>query len=349
MHEQYLHRCKISNLTCQTWSRETSVQTPPRNILVTIEHTDSKAFHNFAITLLLTRMLARIIVDEPHLILSHEKFRPIMHTLKWLGQQNTQVALTTATLPPSLEQDLFKAVGITTATVCRSKTSRPNISFNVVRCTMSTLDNTLVAEYHKFLHKPGAKQALVFCLSKADVERVSGLLGVPYCHSEMTEEQVDTLLARFRRGDFKAIVTTSLLGVALDVADVTDVFHLDYPRDILSFAQEVGRGGRNSSLAWSTVIAPTDGQPCYPENDQFGARLVRDALDNDTLCRRLLVQMFLDGQAEPCAMMEGITHLCDVCARSALTPPLRSDSSVFPPDLLGRYTSHTSQLTFSRP
>jgi superfamily II DNA/RNA helicase len=267
-----------------------------------------------------------------------------MHTLGWLGQQNIQIVLTTATLPPSLEQDLFKAVGITTATVCRSKTNRPNISFNVVRCRQASLDDTLVAEYDNFLKNPKSSQALIFCLGKPDVERVAKRLGVPYCHSGMTEDEVDSLLARFRRGEFKAIVSTSLLGVALDVPDVTDVFHLDYPRDILSFSQEVGRSGRNSSVAWSTVIAPTDSEPHYPYNDKFGARLLREALDNDAICLRLTVQLFLDGQAEPCTMMEGNTHLCHVCRRLTKTRPTRTESSLFPANLLGSFDTSQSAL-----
>src|ERR1700727_358924 len=51
MHEQYEGRFKEQNVTCETWSYETSSESPPLHILATIETTDASIFHNHVVIL----------------------------------------------------------------------------------------------------------------------------------------------------------------------------------------------------------------------------------------------------------------------------------------------------------
>jgi hypothetical protein len=85
MHEQYLSRCKHHSMTCKTWTRATSLDRPPHHILITIEHTESVPLHLFIDSIVAHHLLSLVVVDEAHLVLTHDSFRAVMDTLKWLG------------------------------------------------------------------------------------------------------------------------------------------------------------------------------------------------------------------------------------------------------------------------
>lgn len=69
-----------------------------------------------------------------------------MKLLQWVASIPVQILLMTVTLPPSLEETLFQAVGITSIIIVRALTPHPNISFRVV-CAPSNIDLTVKDEY----------------------------------------------------------------------------------------------------------------------------------------------------------------------------------------------------------
>jgi hypothetical protein len=163
----------------------------------------------------------------------------------------------------------------------------------------------------------------------------------------MTQDEIDGLLGKFRAGTVRAIACTSILGVGLDVQNITHVIHRGYPRDALSYIQEVGRLARDeaTTMAWSTVVLP----PSTPvvQLDRFGSRLIQLALDDTFHCRRLLIQMFVDGIAEPCTLMEGKVHLCDNCKALSQSKPESNTSLVFPSRLMEEGLGRTSLHFFN--
>lgn len=339
MHEQYKTRCAEHGMTYEVWSSSTSSSTPPRNILVTIESTDSASFHEYLHILITSGRLARIIVDEAHLAMLHDSFRPIMLTLIWAGKQNVQVVLQSATCPPHLVPELFAKFGISQYTICRGKTCRPNVSYNVIRTKVSDMEDRLDRLHAYALSQSTTNQVLIFCRSKEIAEETAQRLNVPFCHANMSAEATEYLLGQFRRAEVRTIVATPILGVALDVPDVDWVIHFDYPYNMMGYIQEAGRAGRkNGSIAFSFVIAPIDGWlPKDPDPDRFGTRLIRDSLNNEALCRRWMMQMFNDGVGEPCSMMDGVSHFCDNCRRVSHALPERGAPNEFSLDMVNPY------------
>ena len=336
MHEQYHLRCKSHHMSCQTWSPATSPDNPPSHILVTIQHSDSVVFHTFISRLVSSRHLSRAVVDEAHIVLTHDMFRAVMKTLRWLGSIACQILLLSATVGPSLVDDLFEAFGITHYIVLREPTNRPNLSFNVTHS--STPHQTLDYMVHDILSQPAPHKAIIFCRSREVAELIAGRLGVPFCHGRMTPPEINSVLSQLRMGIVRLIVSTSVLGVALDVMDLKWVIHFDYPYDIISYIQETGRAGQlTGTPAFSHVIIPQNSTVRYPVPDRFGAKLVYDWANNTQLCCRWLMQLFNDGVAEPCSMMRGVSHLCDICNVARLHPPERGALDPHTHDLILPY------------
>lgn len=330
MHEQYRKRCRDHHMTCETWTWTSSASTPSQNVLVTIEDTDKAALKVYMNVLVATGLIARVIVDEAHLAESHSFFRPIMDLIQWLGSQNIQIILQSASVPISIEADLFRRFGISMYVVCREKTTRNNISYNVIHT--DSITDTLDSMCRKVLEESESNKLMVFCRSKSECMSTAERLGLPYCDGGMDQTQVDQVLDDLRSGKVRGVVATILLGVALDVPDVSHVFHEDYPYNMVGFIQESGRPGRvRGSKGYSYVIVKHDSPNpnTVPNDDRLGAELVYIWVNTDTICRRWLIQVFIDGAGEPCPMLNGTVHLCDTCNGQCAVLPERGAPNAF--------------------
>jgi len=326
MHEQYKLRTREQGISCESWTTQLSANNAPRHILAAVEQSEGPKFQDFVCQLVMLGLLARIILDELHLVLTHAEFRPVMHTIEWAGRQNVQIVGQTATLPPSLEASAFAKLGITNYAVCRSKTTRPNISYKVIRSfdAYSKLRELVQAG----LNHSQTSSVIIFVRSQAESISLANILGGVACHSDLTPEQMDDILRQLRVGSIRVVVSTTILGVALNVPSISHVIHFGYPWDFLSYTQESGRAGRvPEEKAWSTIlISMTAAKPKCPDPDPFGMGLMTDWIHQDTICRRIGLMTFNDGVAEPCAALDGgITHLCDVCQALSIQPPSREE------------------------
>jgi superfamily II DNA or RNA helicase len=356
MHEQYLNRCRRYRLTCDKWHPSSTVPNTPQNLLVTIEATESERFHQFLLQLNQEGRLARVILDEAHLILTHDDFRPVMSTLTWLGEQAIQLVLLTATLPPALQTKLFQAVSLTGPLLLRLPTPRPNISFRVVRVPAKEDLEPHVVNVHQQALVEGDK-ILIFCSSRSLVDSYSQTLGVPGLHAQYSSEEIHDTIARFRAGEVRTIVATCILGVGLDVPAVTHVIHAGLPYDVISFAQEVGRLGRDKDTrkAWSVVVSHPNQFRKEPQEDLYGGKLMMEWFRDDRTCRRIALQTFLDGHAVPCAMLGPDVHLCDNCETKSqetfedIVPPPNSPLPRLPISLPRPPPSHIPKATPSAP
>ena len=336
MHEQYHIRCRAHAMPCETWSCLTSSDNPPHHILVTIEHTDRLVFHDFVTRLVSSHRLALIVIDEAHLALSHNSFRDIMSTLQWLGSTPCQILLISGSAGPSLVRELFAKFGITHYVICREKTSRPNISYNVIRSP--TPADTLHHKVLETLSETDSGKAIIFCRSRHDAQATAECLQVPFCHGHMTKDEINAVLKAFGTPSVHLIISTTVLGVALDIPELQSVFHLDYPYNMLSYIQESGHVGRDpQSCSFLYVVIPQHSHLRFPPNDRFGAKLVFDWANNTIYCRRWLMQLFNNGVGEPCSMMAGISHLCDVCRAASLVRPKRGASNTPTADVIKNY------------
>jgi len=336
MHEQYHLRFSEHGMTSTSWTRDSRADSPPRNILVSVESFDSHVFHRYVTYLVDFHLLSLVVVDEAHLGLTHGCFRAIMNTLQWIGSIGVQVLLLSATAGPSLVEPLFRLFGISQYVVCREKTSRPNISYLVSVVPHPVLE--LDRQFQGAMNQSESDKAIIYCRTKRETEISAQRYGIPHCHGGMTQDAINAVFQQFRSPSVRAIVCTGVAGVALDIPNIRWVFHLDYPYDMVSYIQETGRAGRApGSVAYSSVIIPQTTSIVFPQPDLFGAKLIHDWANDRAHCRRWLMQLFNDGVGEPCSMMPSVAHMCDVCSDASLTPPPRGTPNQFSLDLIHPY------------
>ncbi|KAJ6601710.1 hypothetical protein DFH09DRAFT_1355068 [Mycena vulgaris] len=270
-------------------------------VYVSIEHAIMDAFMKFAQTLQLQKLLARIVIDEIHILLTSAAYRE-----------------------PMLFPAFCELAGTDSWDVIRMSSVRPNIRYGVV------LDDSdkYIARAVKYVKDRVANdygpndKAMVFCRTRAIVDAVAELLGTTGYHAATPIATQDRLFRDFVSGKQQVMVASSILGVGVD-QPVRDTVHIDVGHNLIDQPQEDNRAGRNGKNARCIYFLPHGRKPIRAEvGHPFGTELLVPWALNVTECRRLIISLFLDGVGVTCIEL-GTQQLCDNCRRQLKnsTPP----------------------------
>jgi ATP-dependent DNA helicase RecQ len=188
-------------------------------------------------------------VDEAHCISQWgHNFRPeylkIARATKELAIP--RVLALTATADRETASDIARAFGIAEADIVHTGFYRPNL------------------ELHATPAKPGGKKALlldrlrtrpkgpaiVYVTLQRTAEKVAEYLtehGVEAraYHAGMDAESRNAVQEAFMASDSMVIAATIAFGMGVDKADIRAIYHYNLPKGVESYAQEVGRAGRD--------------------------------------------------------------------------------------------------------
>ena len=318
MHEEYKCRAKRYGLACQTWTIDCDITTAPQLLLVAVENCSWPALRDHVSTLIRLGRLARIVVDEAHLLAKHESFRPCMGMLAFFGTLAISIVLMTATCPYDLETYLFQKLGRKIYQVLRRSTDRPEISQKMIpiQADPSEFEQTVANNIISTITPSNeAERALLFCNSRDECDRMARLLGWRPYHSSVSVEERSEGKKSWIDGVVLGLACSSMLNCCLDYPSVSYVFHLGPPRDVVDYYQAIGRATRAGGVGECIVYfnpSSLERPAQVIGSDLFGKQVIYDMLQDKLLCRRLRPGFFLDGVSVPCAMLPG-AQLCDIC------------------------------------
>ena len=100
---------------------------------------------------------------------------------------------------------------------------------------------------------------IIFCRTRAETQDVSGRLladgyGADALHGDLSQDQRDHVMSRFRRRQVQVLVATDVASRGLDVDDLTHVIHYDLPGDPDVYTHRSGRTGRAGKAGTSIVL-----------------------------------------------------------------------------------------------
>ena len=131
---------------------------------------------------------------------------------------------------------------------------------HITHCSVISERRHKVDELRRAIHATDVQRALIFCNFGRRLEEVQAKLSarrmpVGVLHGGMDKMERQKELAKFRRGEFRALVVSDLAARGLDVDDCDAVFNLELPTDETHYVHRAGRTGRMGSPGVVVTIA----------------------------------------------------------------------------------------------
>ena len=227
------------------------------------------------------RRIALLAVDEAHCISEWgHNFRPdylklarVVKTLK-VGR----VLALTATATPDVARHIAETFQIAEEDVVRTSFLRANLELHATPCPAGERRGLLVKRLKT--RPPGPAIVYVTLQRTADTLASSlanqGFDATAY-HAGLKDEVRHAVQERFMASPTMIVVATIAFGMGIDKSDIRSVFHYNLPKGLESYAQEIGRAGRDGKPAYCEMFACDDDLTTL-ENFTYGDTPTREAI-----------------------------------------------------------------------
>lgn len=161
---------------------------------------------------------------------------------------------------------------------------------------------------------------IVFCRTRQETQDIADHLGkdgyrAEPLHGDLTQQQRDRVMKRFRARDLQMLVATDVAARGLDVNDLTHVINYSLPDDLGSYTHRSGRTGRAGKTGVSiALINMREHNKVRFIEKQLGRKFVqRDVPTGADICKaRLagLIEQLGQMNPEPGVIDEILPELC---------------------------------------
>lgn len=192
-----------------------------------------------------TNSLKVLVLDEADEMLSQGFAEQIYDIFKFLPK-DVQVALFSATMPDDVLELTKKFMrNPTRILVKRESLTLEGIKQFYVAVEEDNKLETLMDLYESV----SIAQSVIFANTRRKVDYIKDQLNranhtVSYMHAEMQRGEREKVMATFRSGSSRVLVTTDLVARGIDVHHVNIVINYDLPANKENYLHRIGRGGR---------------------------------------------------------------------------------------------------------
>ncbi|WP_245600571.1 DNA helicase RecQ [Sulfurospirillum arcachonense] len=267
-----------------------------------------------------------IVIDEAHCVSEwgHE-FRPDYRKLHFLKEEfpHIPIAAFTATATCKVADDIVSALKLDNPTRLKGSFFRDNLILNVKKRVANGRK-----ELVNFLKNYDDESGIIYTFTRKETEEIASFLqsrgfnALAYhagLKSEIRKENQD----KFIRDETKIIVATIAFGMGIDKSNVRFVVHMDLPKSMESYYQEIGRAGRDGLkseclllYAMGDVVKKSELMNSIEDEvyKNFAKNKIEELYNyaNSRQCRHQAVTGYFEESLIECE------NLCDNCQKEAV-------------------------------
>jgi ATP-dependent DNA helicase RecQ len=245
--------------------------------------------------------IALFAIDEAHCISEWgHNFRPDYLKLARHARalRAGRVLALTATATPAVVSDICNGFGIAPGDAVVTGFYRPNLTLLTTPTEAGARDQLLI----DMLRARAPGTTIVYVTLQREAVRVAALLrgaGLPAraYHAGMSAEERTEVQDWWTESNRNVAVATIAFGMGIDKADVRYVYHLNLPKGLESYSQEIGRAGRDGAPGVCQLFACSDDVPTL-ENFAYGDTPTREVITT------LVEEVFANEPGSPFALSE---------------------------------------------
>jgi ATP-dependent DNA helicase RecQ len=275
----------------------------------------------YFLTFLLDLNINFFVVDEAHCVSEwgHE-FREHYRMLSQLKVSfpSTTIAAFTATATPMVRDDILNNLNLQNPKVITGSLFRENLTI-----TAQHRQSDGRRQLIEFLKEQGDEAGIVYAFSRKQTETTAAYLqkqgykAAAY-HAGLPTETKKRVFADFVSDNINIVVATIAFGMGIDKSNIRFVVHINLPKTLENYYQEIGRAGRDGLDATTLLLFSTadivqqksfiEDLPDSPYKESaFGKIETISRFANSESCRHQQIAAYFHENIDAC------NNRCDNC------------------------------------